>query len=184
MDLRHPVESMQTAWQRALGEDLVGVQSELADAVLGASAAGPVSRRPLAQECSVAMFSQAWLAAELGMTYGPKAAETVDAETVVITGPAGDVCVYAAGRLLYHLDQPNRRFFLDLSGQQLRGVAHRSTYDGRDSADLEAFDYEVATALARLRAASQHADAGARACMVRQLRALLNDLSSDGRRTS
>lgn len=176
MDMRHPVESVQLAWQLALAQDLSGVSSSAAEPVLGASAERPVLRRPLARECSVAMFSQAWSAADLGMGCGPRDAETVDAETVVVTGPAGDACVYGAGRLLYHLVRPNRRFFLDLSAQQLRGASCGPEYDGRDSADLEAFDFEVATALERLRASARQADAGAKLCIRRRLEAFLADL--------
>ena len=179
MDLRHPVKSVQRAWQDAIEKDLAGLNSDVADAVLGASAEGPVLRRPMARECSVAMFTQVWRAADLGMDRGPRANEDVDAETVIVTGPAGDACVYAGGRRLYSLARPNRRFFLDVAAQQLRGPGHAAAYNGRDSADLEAFDFEVAASLERLRSCARHAGGNELECIARCLRSFLEELKDD-----
>lgn len=179
MDLRHPVESVQRAWQQALESDLAGMPSSVADAVLRSSAEGPMLRRPAARECSVAMFTQCWLARDLGMDRGPRAEEGVDAETVVVTGPGGDACVYVAGHLQYQVRRPNRRFFLDVSAQQLRGRAAAASYDGRDRADLEAFDFEVAASIERLRACARRFGAGDSERIATRLRELLVDLAGD-----
>lgn len=106
------------------------------------------------------MLSQSWCAGDLGMNRGRCGAEHVEAETVVVTGPAGDACVYVATQLLYRVEYPNRRFFLDVAAQQLRGKANQALYDGRDAIDQEAFDIEAAAALARLRGAVRHGAVG------------------------
>jgi len=85
------------------------------------------------------MFTQAWRCGELGFERSPES-EIVESETVVVTGPAGDACVYVAMQLLYHVARPNRRFFLDVAAQCLRAKAQCGEYDGRDTEDQEAFD--------------------------------------------
>jgi hypothetical protein len=81
--------------------------------------------------------------------------------------------------LQYRLVRPNRRFFLDVSAQQLRGQAHSNEYDGRDSADLEAFDFEVAAALERLRACARNAGGGELERIARCLGVFLAELQED-----
>jgi hypothetical protein len=151
MNIRHPVRSVSHALQQAIDEDLDDV------------AFGGALRRPRRDECSVVLFSQAWSARALGRDGG-----SVDADTVVVTGPAGDACVYASTRLLYRVAHPNRRFFLDVAAQQM--AATPAAYDGRDEADLEAIDYEVSGALARLYGAAHGLEARAAAGVSRVLR--------------
>lgn len=176
MDLRHPVQTLEWALMQALERDLSGVASPLADRMLGASAAGPISCRPRVRDCSVVLFTQTWQALDLGMNCGRDPLEHVEAETVVVTGPAGDACVYVATQLLYRIGQPNRRFFLDVAAQQLRGKGEQRLYDGRDTVDLEAFDIEAAAALARLRAALRHAGGGEGEKLARILMACASEL--------
>jgi hypothetical protein len=136
---------------QAIDQDLAGVESALANDLLR-TATGPITARPRIEDCSVVMFTQAWRCGELGFERSPES-QTVESETVVVTGPGGDACVYAATRLLYHVAHPNRRFFLDVAAQCMRGKNDSSHYEGRDAEDEEAFDYEVAGALARVRGA-------------------------------
>jgi hypothetical protein len=152
MNIRHPVRSVSHALQCAIEEDLDDVVVH--DGAL---------RRPRQDECSVVLFSQSWSARTLGRDGG-----AVDADTVVITGPGGDACVYASTRLLYRVAHPNRRFFLDVAAQQMASTP--SAYDGRDTADLEAIDYEVTGALSRLIGAQRALEAHAAAGVSRVLR--------------
>ena len=46
------------------------------------------------------------------MDEGRCANDCVEAETVIVTGPAGDACVYVSTQLLYRIERSNRRFFL------------------------------------------------------------------------
>lgn len=148
MNMRDPVRSITWALMKAVDQDLDGVDSALAAELFGASTK-PVTARPKPDECQVAMFTQAWSSRDLG--YRERGIEpTVETETVVITGPAGDACVYASTQLLYHVRSPNRLFFLDLMSQCMRGKAECAAYEGRDSADLEAVSYEVSSAVAKL----------------------------------
>ena len=163
MDMRHPVWSLSWALTRAVEQDLAGVDSPIVNDLLRVEA-GPITIRPRVGDCSVVMFTQVWRAGDLGWQLG-EVDERIDAETVVITGPAGDACVYVATQLLYRVAAPNRRFFLDVAGQCMRGCLERYQYEGRDSADQEAFDYEVAGALARISGALRHLDAP-EACRV------------------
>jgi hypothetical protein len=114
-----------------------------------------LTTRPAEKDCGVVLFTQSWSPQALGFERGGGGAH-VDAETIVITGPCGDACVYVSTQLLYHVEAPNRRFFLDVAAQQMRGKADAACYEGRDSVDEEAFDYEVAGALARVRGAVRH----------------------------
>lgn len=149
MNIRNPALNVSLALASALAADLGGVDDSLsADAEDGA-----VLRRPREDECNVVLFGQFWPSALLGVTAQVR---MVEADTVVISGPAGDACVYAAGRLLYRVERPNRRFFLDLSAQSMAQPAAQPAYEGRDSADLEAVDYELEGALARLCGAAAH----------------------------
>ena len=148
MDLRHPVRSLTWAMIRALEHDLKGVESPVANDLLTTQSPGSIEARPVEKDCSVVMFTQTWSVDDLGFTRQQSDRSAIDAETVVITGPCGDACVYVSTQLLYHVTAPNRRFFLDLAAQHMRAKAEASVYEGRDSSDEEAFDYEVAGALA------------------------------------
>lgn len=168
MDMRHPVRSLTWAVMRAIEQDLAGIDSPAANDLLNAEA-GRITVRPRIEDCSVVMFTQVWRGSDLGFEHGGDR-ECVDAETVVITGPAGDACVYVSTQLLYRVGQPNRRFFLDVAAQCMRGKRERCVYEGRDSKDQEAFDYEVAGALARVCGAvrmMEGQDAGRVARMLR-----------------
>ena len=167
MDMRHPVRSLTWAVMRAIEQDLAGIDSPAANDLLNAEAGRTV--RPRIEDCSVVMFTQVWRGSDLSFERGGER-ECVDAETVVITGPAGDACVYVSTQLLYRVGQPNRRFFLDVAAQCMRGMRERCVYEGRDSEDQEAFDYEVAGALARVCGAvrmMEGQDAGRVARMLR-----------------
>ena len=162
MNLKHPVITLTAALTNALERDLQGVEQP--------GAAGTATRRPLATECTVVMFTQTWKCAEINVD-GPRDDQYADAETVIVSGPEGDACVYVSTRLLYKVEHPNRRFFLDVAAQQMRGHGQRHCYDGRDSADQEAFDFEIAGALARARGAArqlERCDAERVARMLRQ----------------
>jgi len=179
MDLRHPVQSLSWAMSRALEADLAGVESAEATALLSKESGPPVRVRPDAGECSVVLFTQTWTEAELG--FDRRVSEAfVDAETVVITGPCGDACVYVSTQLLYHVASPNRRFFLDLAAQHLKGRHDRLLYEGRDSVDEEAFDYEVAGALARVCGALRRCGPADAERVARQLRACLDEVELAG----
>ncbi len=154
MDLRHPVRSLSWALTRAVERDLNAVDSVLATSLLHVQGSKAVATRPAERDCGVVMFSQIWTAEAVG--YSVQESTThVEAETIVITGPVGDACVYVATQLLYHVQAPNRRFFLDVAAQQMRGKAEIARYEGRDTADEEAFDYEVAAVLARVSGAAR-----------------------------
>jgi len=154
MDLRHPVRSLTWAMMKAIDHDLNGLESQTANDLL--TTGSSVVVRPVEKDCSVVMFTQTWTDEELGFTGEPSQRRSIEAETVVITGPCGDACVYVSTQLLYHVASPNRRFFLDLAAQHMRGKVEARLYEGRDSSDEEAFDYEVAGALARLCGAVRH----------------------------
>ena len=109
MDMRHPVRSLTWAVMRAIEQDLAAIDSPVANDLLNAEA-GRITARPRIEDCSVVMFTQVWRGSDLGFERGGDR-ESVDAETVVITGPAGDACVYVSTQLLYRVGQPNRRFF-------------------------------------------------------------------------
>jgi hypothetical protein len=177
MDMRHPVRSLTWALTRALEQDLMGVESALANDLMRHELGHPITRRPTVVECSVVMFTQTWTAGDLGFD-DPRGHESIDAETVVVTGPSGDACVYASTQLLYKVGHPNRTFFLDVAGQRMRGKGDRGLYDGRDSADMEAFDYEAAGALARVCGAATGLDAEDAARVSRMLQAYVERLEA------
>ncbi|PZP29074.1 MAG: hypothetical protein DI603_17825 [Roseateles depolymerans] len=168
MDMRHPVQSLTWALMRALEQDLAGSESALVNELLRTEA-GPITVRPRVEDCTVVLFSQVWRAGDLGWVRGDEE-ERIEAETVVITGPAGDACVYVSTQLMYHVGHPNRRFFLDVAGQCMRARTQSSAYEGRDSADLEALDFEVAGALARISGALHGMDQPDAARVARALR--------------
>jgi len=176
MDLRHPVQSLTWALMRALERDLNGVESRLATDLLATPSGRPVASRPGEKDCSVVMFSQSWTLQALWLDAGRKAPSHVEAETIVIIGPCGDACVYVATQLLYHVQCPNRRFFLDVAAQQMRGKAESGRYEGRDCADEEAFDYEVAGVLARVTAAVRHLGHADAQRVARRLQACVAEL--------
>ena len=168
MDMRHPVRSLTWAVTRAIEQDLAGIDSPVANDLLNAEA-GRITARPRIEDCTVVMFTQVWGGSDLGFERGGDR-ESVDAETVVITGPAGDACVYVSTQLLYRVGQPNRRFFLDVAAQSMRGKRERCVYEGRDSEDQEAFEYEVAGALARVCSALRMMDGQGADRVARMLR--------------
>jgi hypothetical protein len=182
MDLRHPVRTVQWAWQSAIENDLAPVEHACDLAPTSASSTGCELRRPRPGECTVVLFTQCWCAGELGLGTAANERDAVEAETAVITGPAGDACVYVSTRLLYRVARPNRQFFLDVAAQRMRGGLGHAVYEGRDAADLEAFDYEAAGALARVRGAITHGDAEDAARLVRMLRALATEIEGLGAR--
>jgi hypothetical protein len=147
MQLRHPVQTLAGAITNAIESELVGLESHFADDLL-TSQSGHLTVRPRIEDCGLVVFTQVWQAADLGFVRGADPGG-VEAETVVITGPAGDACVYVGMQLLYHVAHPNRRFFLDVAAQCMRAKAHCGRYEGRDNEDEEAFDYEVAGTVAR-----------------------------------
>jgi hypothetical protein len=168
MDFRHPVRTLEWAIMQAAERDLNGMPVDAVSQTLAASNGRPVLCRPSHAQCAVVLFEQSWKAADLGMSRGAMD-ETVLAETVIVTGPGGDACVYVSTQLLYHVDHPNRRFFLDAAAQQMRPKSALPMYEGRDSADLEALDFEAAAALARVRGAAMHIGAEDAARIARQL---------------
>lgn len=175
MDLRHPVQSLTWALIRALERDLNGVESPVATDLLTTHSGMPLKTRPAEKDCSVVLFTQCWSPQALGFERGDCGAH-VDAETIVITGPCGDACVYVSTQLLYHVEAPNRRFFLDVAAQQMRGKEDAACYEGRDSLDEEAFDYEVAGALARVRAVASRLEGAEAERVARRLAACAEEL--------
>jgi hypothetical protein len=169
MDLRHPIQSLTSALMRALDHDLDGVESAVATDLLASGPAKSLTARPAEKDCTVVLFSQSWTTQALGFNAATCDCTHVDAETVVVTGPRGDACVYVSTQLLYHVRSPNRRFFLDVAAQHMRAKAEAHQYEGRDSADEEAFDYEVAGALARVRAVASRLDGAEAERIARRL---------------
>jgi hypothetical protein len=137
---RDPVHSLAHALHRALWHDL-----DARRARHGADA------RPREHECSVILFGQLWSDQALGLCGGGHDRHR-ELDTVVIIGPAQDACVYVATRLLYHVAQPNRRFFLDVAAHAMAPSADAHLYEGRDDCITEAVDIEVGVLLARLHA--------------------------------
>jgi hypothetical protein len=174
MDMKDPVRSVNGALTHALEQGLAGLPSPLADALLGRLGDAAIEIRPTVEQCEVVMFPQAWSSHELGYDARRNAC-SIDAETVIVTGPGGDACVYVFGQLLYRVARPNRRFFLDVTGQRMRARNESACYEGRDTPDEEAFDYEAAAALARVCGAARRFDPGAAAQVVRMLRVRLSE---------
>lgn len=181
MDLKHPVRSLTWAMMSALEHDLKGVESPVANDLLRLQSLATPEARPAQKDCSVVMFTQTWSGDDLGVARQQSGRSAIDAETVVITGPCGDACVYVSTQLLYHVTSPNRRFFLDLAAQHMRSKAEASVYEGRDSSDEEAFDYEVAGALARLCGAVRHLGGRDAERVIRKLRDCVAEVEQAGR---
>jgi len=184
MDLRHPVQSLTCALVRALERDLNGVESPLANDLLATHSGEPLNTRPDEKDCTVVLFSQSWSPQALGYVDGSGDEAHVEAETIVVTGPCGDACVYVSTQLLYHVHAPNRRFFLDVAAQQMRSRSDAALYEGRDTADEEALDYEVAGALARLRAVAMRLDSAETERIARKLHDCAAELQRAERNTT
>ena len=180
MNSSHSVRTLAWAITSALERDLDSVEAPAGADFRTTPARTSTKVRPVGKDCSMVMFSQTWRAEELGCIKVPANRTAIDAETVVITGPGGDACVYVSGQLLYHVASPNRRFFLDLAAQNMRATAGAAVYEGRDTSDEEAFDYEVAGALARLRAALRHLGGADIERVTERLRQCLIELKRSG----
>lgn len=144
---RDPIQSLSCAIQQALQRDLSVVETMSPRESSDVKAA--VGRRPRPDECDVVLFGQPWSGQEVGDSPSDHD-RYFDLDTTVVVGPAMDACVYVASRLLYHLQHPNRRFFLDLAGHQL--VSRADVYEGGDDPITEAVDMELGSMLARLHA--------------------------------
>ncbi|HET9642592.1 MAG TPA: hypothetical protein VFP68_04370 [Burkholderiaceae bacterium] len=144
-----PIRSLTWALQRALERDLLGVRSPLAEELLGAPPG--VGRRPREDECDVVLFGQVWSGDALGYKDDDSQLR-IEQDTTVIVGPAQDACVYVSTQLLYHVQHPNRRFFLDVAAHSMVAKSEAGVYEGRDDAVTEAVDIEVGVVLARLHA--------------------------------
>ena len=180
MDIRNPVQSLTWAVSCALERDLNGVESVTATQLLALPAGRPVQVRPKLCDCSVVLFTQCWRLDVLGYPAGASPSREVQAETSIVTGPCGDACVYVGTQLLYHVQRPNRRFFLDVASQHMRGPAQAASYDGRDATDEEAFDYEVAGCLARVCAALKHLPPEDAQKVVQRLQAWVEQANAAG----
>ena len=179
MDMRNPVRSLTWAVTKALEKDLGGVESQLADDLLGGGVVKGLTVRPRIDDCSVTLFTQTWTAGELGFV-DRGAQHCMETETVIVTGPCGDACVYASTQLLYRITAPNRQFFLDVVSQRMKGKAACHVYEGRDSADLEAFDYEASASVAKVCGAASRLtgdDAGRAARLLRTYVATLEGIA-------
>jgi hypothetical protein len=146
VNLRHPVNSVTASVYDAVNTRLNGVPSDLATKLLGEQDGKPRSRRPQEAECAVAAFVQSRRGLELAYRH-------IESETVVITGPMQDACVYFAGQFLYHIQSPNRQFFLDLAAQWMEGPSGALRYEGGDSEVVQSLPYELEMVMARAQAA-------------------------------
>jgi len=167
MYIRDPVRSVAWALQKALSNDLLGVDCPHASGIMRRANDGPSKRRPGAQECNVVLFGQVWCDDALGYARSGTS-ENVEADTVVIVGPAQDACVYVSTQLLYHVCNPNRRFFLDVASQCMAPPSMREHYEGRDDALVESLPFDVEMTLARLHAEVKAVEP-ARAVLVAEL---------------
>ena len=77
--------------------------------------------RPNIEQCQVDLF-QAWSAD----TTRPVPGQT---HTVVITGPAGDVCVYFNGKPAYRIQKPNDNLARDLANRRMRHPNDAASYE-------------------------------------------------------
>ena len=150
MNMRDPIRSVSSAMTQALTTDLLGVSSEHAAEMVHAPGRSGL-RRPHAAECNVVLFTQTWEANTLGFRRA-NGGPMIDADTVVVVGPAGDACVYIATQLAYHVRAPNRRFFLDVAAQCMAPTAESHRYDGRDDAETESVEYSLEMEISRLHA--------------------------------
>jgi len=142
MPNREPVRSLSWALQRALEQDLLGIQT---------AKDGDLPCRPREDECDVVLFGQFWTSKARGFS-DAGARHHYEHDTVVVVGPAQDACVYVSTQLLYHVLHPNRRFFMDVAAQCMAPKADSAVYEGRDDAVTESVDIELASLLARLHA--------------------------------
>lgn len=153
MNLRNPVNTLTHALMHAIEIGLDGVPSETATQLLGPAADGPRRRRPMLAECEVAMFCQSWCPADMGFKE-PSPCGHVDGEVAVVIGPQRDACVYFACQFAYHVNTPNRRFYLDVAAQAMAPMNQAKRYDGRDDEEAESVDYCVQMQIACLHAAT------------------------------
>lgn len=84
-------------------------------------------RRPYVDEMDVHMFPQTWGSTALGFG-GIGGAAMTTAYTVIVRGPQGDYAVYFSGRLAYHIENPERRFFEDIAKGQMECVRGSVVY--------------------------------------------------------
>lgn len=155
MSMRDPVGHLAHALHGALAQDLLPVPGS--------------PRRPCDHDCEIVMFRQCWPASALDEPARP-CARMQDLDTVVVIGPSRDACVYAGSRLLYHVLEPNRRFFLDVAAHAMNAPADATGYEGRDDSVTEAVDIEFAALLARLQAQVQAGEPHRAALVARYLR--------------
>jgi len=146
---RDPIRSLTSAVRQALRRDLASVDSKLAGDL--PSSNHDMRRRPHEDECDVVLFGQVWSGRAIGYT-SADADRHFELDTTVVVGPAQDACVYVSTQLLYHVEHPNRHFFLDVAGHSLAAQADAESYEGRDDPITEAVDIEVGSMLARLHA--------------------------------
>jgi len=138
---RDPIRNLRLALQHALLQDLIGVET--------AHRNGSVARRrPREQECDVVLFGQVWSGEALGCQLDPSVRQEHD--TIVVIGPAQDACVYVSTALLYHVAQPNRRFYLDVAAHSMAPRSEAPSYEGHNDPVSQAVDIEVQAMLAKL----------------------------------
>ncbi|MBL8481493.1 MAG: hypothetical protein JNJ60_04815 [Rhodocyclaceae bacterium] len=138
-----PLDNLSIALSCAVGLDLLPVEA----------ARGAPERRPRREDCEVYLFPQGWAA-----TVQNGAAALGPDDTVVVVGPRADACVYFGGMLAYHLEHPNRRFFLDLAARDLRPAAQAGCYEGMDDDSIQSASIAMETDLAHLLAAVREGD--------------------------
>jgi hypothetical protein len=155
MSLRDPVGHLAHALHRALAQDLLPLL--------------PSRERPGEQDCDIVMFRQCWPAWAVDEA-APPWGRPHDLDTVVVIGPSQDACVYAGFRLMYHVLEPNRRFFFDVAAHAMSTPADAPGYEGRDDRVTEAVDIEFAALLARLQAQVLAAEPQRAALVARYLR--------------
>lgn len=148
MNLRNPVNSVASAMLHAIEKGLIGVPSPEATKLLGPCPEGVRRRRPTADECQLVMFGQTWRACDVGFLKGRRN-ESLEGETIVVIGPERDACVYFASQLVYHVREPNRRFFLDIAAQSMAACNDAAAYEGHGNTALERLDYAIEAELAR-----------------------------------
>lgn len=141
MSLRDPLVSLSFALTHATRTGL--------NAHPGDEAPAACSRRPRTDECEVVMFGHCWSSSDLGADAACGNAMH-EGQATVVMGPRGDACVYFGPRFAYHVEQPNRRFFLDVAAQRLEGVRSARAYEGRDTEVIESVDYALEMEMSRL----------------------------------
>ncbi|MBL8472961.1 MAG: hypothetical protein KF778_07090 [Rhodocyclaceae bacterium] len=142
MNRSDPLDNLSIALSCAVGLDLLAV----------AARRGAAERRPRRDECEVYLFPQGFAGAPLA----EGASGTAD--TVVVVGPRADACVYFGADLAYHLERPNRRFFLDLAARDLRPASQAACYEGMDDDSIQSASIAMETDLAHLLAAVRAGD--------------------------